>query len=379
MEENLGKIIFDIMANEYKDKVDKNKDIVDYLKDNTKNELLSLYLLYGYAGNNEYIVEEIVELQNKKKEEIIKRIINFLDNQIVSILQFFNNKRMEDIKDIAYNQEISEFSKNKENNISLDTIKILKQLKFIYCKKEKNGIIIHMPKFIRDKIYNICGNLYLEYYEAIISYSKGIADTYGAVLIQDAYDIIKNDILISFEKYDNIIKFVSILELEPIYYSFQYQCLCSFNLRDENIAKILTSAKNIEIYDKKMYEDIGNDNYVINLKEYKEFRNFLREYYNFDINEDKMLRGEIVCDYIDNTQVDTKRATENINDALDRYFEIDDLEKQIIIGYIDKIRKKMPIWKQGGKIDNTVQLPKTGRNEPCPCGSGKKYKQCCGK
>lgn len=23
--------------------------------------------------------------------------------------------------------------------------------------------------------------------------------------------------------------------------------------------------------------------------------------------------------------------------------------------------------------------PKPGRNEPCPCGSGKKYKQCCGK
>jgi preprotein translocase subunit SecA len=22
---------------------------------------------------------------------------------------------------------------------------------------------------------------------------------------------------------------------------------------------------------------------------------------------------------------------------------------------------------------------KPGRNEPCPCGSGKKYKQCCGK
>ena len=24
-------------------------------------------------------------------------------------------------------------------------------------------------------------------------------------------------------------------------------------------------------------------------------------------------------------------------------------------------------------------MPKTGRNDPCPCGSGKKYKQCCGK
>ena len=24
-------------------------------------------------------------------------------------------------------------------------------------------------------------------------------------------------------------------------------------------------------------------------------------------------------------------------------------------------------------------VPKVGRNDPCPCGSGKKYKKCCGK
>ena len=24
-------------------------------------------------------------------------------------------------------------------------------------------------------------------------------------------------------------------------------------------------------------------------------------------------------------------------------------------------------------------LPKVGRNDPCPCGSGKKYKHCCGR
>ncbi len=26
-----------------------------------------------------------------------------------------------------------------------------------------------------------------------------------------------------------------------------------------------------------------------------------------------------------------------------------------------------------------IKTVKTGRNEPCPCGSGKKYKRCCGK
>ena len=25
------------------------------------------------------------------------------------------------------------------------------------------------------------------------------------------------------------------------------------------------------------------------------------------------------------------------------------------------------------------EMPKVGRNDPCPCGSGKKYKKCCGK
>ena len=41
--------------------------------------------------------------------------------------------------------------------------------------------------------------------------------------------------------------------------------------------------------------------------------------------------------------------------------------------------KKMPVWKNGGKIDNENQFTKVGRNEQCPCGSGKKYKNCHGK
>jgi len=30
------------------------------------------------------------------------------------------------------------------------------------------------------------------------------------------------------------------------------------------------------------------------------------------------------------------------------------------------------------KMQTVVRGPKTGRNEPCPCGSGKKFKKCCG-
>ncbi|MBO4548200.1 MAG: SEC-C domain-containing protein [Abditibacteriota bacterium] len=30
-----------------------------------------------------------------------------------------------------------------------------------------------------------------------------------------------------------------------------------------------------------------------------------------------------------------------------------------------------------GSAPKARQIPKVGRNEPCPCGSGKKFKKCC--
>jgi len=38
-----------------------------------------------------------------------------------------------------------------------------------------------------------------------------------------------------------------------------------------------------------------------------------------------------------------------------------------------------PAGEEGGKVKTIVRdQPKVGRNEPCPCGSGKKYKKCHG-
>ena len=34
---------------------------------------------------------------------------------------------------------------------------------------------------------------------------------------------------------------------------------------------------------------------------------------------------------------------------------------------------------ESAPVRRTVKKVKVGRNDPCPCGSGKKYKKCCGK
>jgi SEC-C motif-containing protein len=39
------------------------------------------------------------------------------------------------------------------------------------------------------------------------------------------------------------------------------------------------------------------------------------------------------------------------------------------------------LYESGAIVPTTIvrEEPKVGRNDPCPCGSGKKYKHCCGK
>ena len=43
------------------------------------------------------------------------------------------------------------------------------------------------------------------------------------------------------------------------------------------------------------------------------------------------------------------------------------------------LQKRKEIEKSYKKTKTVVKEKTVGRNEPCPCGSGKKYKKCCGK
>lgn len=41
--------------------------------------------------------------------------------------------------------------------------------------------------------------------------------------------------------------------------------------------------------------------------------------------------------------------------------------------------RQKELYLEQKKSGTIVKGPKIGRNDPCPCGSGKKYKQCCGR
>lgn len=64
-----------------------------------------------------------------------------------------------------------------------------------------------------------------------------------------------------------------------------------------------------------------------------------------------------------------------ISDILTRLFKIQIRQESQV-----KVAKTHKIHRSDGDSPKPVEKPKKiGRNDPCPCGSGKKYKKCCGK
>lgn len=97
---------------------------------------------------------------------------------------------------------------------------------------------------------------------------------------------------------------------------------------------------------------------------------------------------------------------DGINESLVEPYVLDELEEDTVVSLAfdkEKLYKNMvdaqadwlyelPQWDEiftkerqkelyleQKKSGTVVKGPKIGRNDPCPCGSGKKYKKCCGK
>ena len=92
-------------------------------------------------------------------------------------------------------------------------------------------------------------------------------------------------------------------------------------------------------------------------------------------------------------------ACTGIDETLDHFYgwgqlllaDFDDVDKNMVdakadwlynLPQWDKIfteEKKKTLYMEQKKSGTVVKPHKVGRNDPCPCGSGKKYKHCCGR
>jgi len=62
--------------------------------------------------------------------------------------------------------------------------------------------------------------------------------------------------------------------------------------------------------------------------------------------------------------------------AREKQHKLDELAKKTRSS--DDVKAEEKLLKETKKVDPIQGDGVPGRNEPCPCGSGKKYKKCCG-
>lgn len=89
------------------------------------------------------------------------------------------------------------------------------------------------------------------------------------------------------------------------------------------------------------------------------------------------------------TEIDMEKITEDLEVALEIDFEklyfnmlaakADWLYEMELWNNILSVEKRQEIRKEYNKTRTVVNENKIGRNDACSCGSGKKYKKCCGK
>lgn len=83
---------------------------------------------------------------------------------------------------------------------------------------------------------------------------------------------------------------------------------------------------------------------------------------------------EMTPDTVVNLGFDTEKLYKNMVDAkADWLYELPQWDE-----IYDKETQKR-LYLEQKKSGTIIKGPKVGRNDPCPCGSGKKYKRCCGK
>ena len=166
----------------------------------------------------------------------------------------------------------------------------------------------------------------------------------------------------------------------------------SYNLRDDReISPLLEDFVNNIYSEQHMAEmDNASDEYVANgirintriacwqMIQYLPQHENEISYFQTHYPQSYLLAAELIGRIRNDAAAFEKELLQDIQ----KYGDMDDIELNDLRGrledsYHEMMKKQEPVMQNGGTYRRTSR--KIGRNEPCPCGSGKKYKDCCGK
>ena len=346
--------------------------------------------MYSEVATNKDLAKGLMEAQSSIYE--IKRILkngfelrNLINEKIYTVLSLtkmtnfrgvyagqFIVARIFKSEEEYYVIEISSILSHsqKDEAMRYAVMKLVQDPKLLYLDNEEKEAEI---KAIVDEMYEKFIKTFDK--DVILTTNKYADDIIGA--FNDDEEIDLSDKISNLEEY----KFFHVKELDNNYSNFLENSLGGFASHSETYDVAVIFDKEKGLYAIPFYETFTK----IFEGENVENKNECIKYF--------LTNDTIPDSVIERVATQYKNFMEVVNESLGKDFTLEELIKEYKSDYLKhKLYSSATVLYCStafATVFDTISTPqsekadfsaeKVGRNEPCPCGSGKKFKNCCGK
>lgn len=349
--------------------IDEETSFKSFLEKMTKDELVKIAKKYSVKG-----------LTTLKKADVVERMMEVILNNTRVVLELMEENTLRYLEDLIKENGLKKYECNE-----MIYINYLRNRGLAFSGTKDDEAFVIVPKELREIISsNIDKDLKEKSIlnEEIIKATAGMVYYFGVCKI----DFIKSNInkLFAVDFDDTYISSLIASGEEVGYdYVIDGDMLCHIDVEDvEKIITLQEEAKNDYYkFDKKSLIKAGKIDFVEENKQVTKLEKVLGELFVIDKN--------ILKEEMDSFIVAIKNEVER-SEAIDIFlqaYEIESEQEREIFTYeLDVLAKSIRKWSLKGYTEDeiakeasrVVNVVKIGRNDPCICGSGKKYKKCCG-
>ncbi len=343
---------------------------------------------------------DLKNLSSLKKGELARELVQLIPSRFEHVLYILDKERYDIIKKAINNSGASIV----DNTFPFRKVESLRDYGILFPGVHKNQYVLSMPSELITVFDQLDGNEIQNIVERNtewIRLTQGLLYYYG---VMDLYAVIDKVAELTGQKVA-VSEFINIISHSQYYY--RQLTFSSFGLKHQkvlNAGEIITEQEkrqDIDYYPftKKQLMAAGEMGYIDRSQAMNSFTQFLLDYY--DLPNDEL--NEIAIKITD--MIKENKKPEMLIKFLESKLEFPSA------AFVNQLMQKLmelhnntPMWVLKGNTPNVLSpvehehlksessgsdkesnvIPitkniKVGRNEPCICGSGKKYKICCGK
>ena len=349
--------------------IDEDCTLKAFLEKMTKDELVKIAKRYSVRG-----------ITTLKKADAVEKVMNVILENTKVALELMEESVLRYIEELLKVNGLKKYECNEMiyinylRNRGLAFSGVKNDEAFVVMPKELKSVISEqLNKDLKDKA---------RLNEEIIKAISGMVYYYGVCKIDFLKSNIKNIFGTSLdESYINTL----IANGEELGYDYVIDgdMLCNIDVEDtEKILKLQEECKNDYYkFDKKSLVKAGKIDFVEENKQGAKLEKVLGELFVIDKN--------ILKEEMDGFIVAIKNEVEK-SEAIDIFLQAYEIqseeERKIFVYELELFAKSIRKWSLKGYTEDEIEKAyarvvnevKIGRNDPCICGSGKKYKKCCG-